>query len=377
MGPSGWLADRLGPRLVLAAMGVGTTLFTALTAAVGMFQPAYSTTTRLVLMIVRLGLGVFAAPLYPASAQAITRWVPPRTRARAQGLVIAGAPLGGAIAPLIFVPVISAHGWRASFLLAAALTGGATAAWILMTRLWMRSTSSAQEPGATNAIPDDPVGDGRRSWKPGAQRRVWMLALGYLAINYFEYLFFYWIYYYLGTIRGLSRTESAVYTTVLYLTMAAMMPAGGWLSDRLIPRFGAASSRRMVAVGGMCLSAPLLYLATGISDDRAMLATLSLALGFVASTEGPFWAAAIEIAGSERAGAAGGIMNSVGNVGGLLAPILTPAIAARAGWAASLQFACLVILAGACTWLVPRQRQNTEVTTVNSDEGGVAGARRT
>ena len=38
--------------------------------------------------------------------------------------------------------------------------------------------------------------------------------------------------------------------------------------------------------------------------------------------------------GGKHVGAACGIMNSAGNLGGFLAPLLTPWIAARAGWAA-------------------------------------------
>jgi len=48
-----------------------------------------------------------------------------------------------------------------------------------------------------------------------------------------------------------------------------------------------------------------------------MVTLLSMALGFAASSEGPFWASVIE-AGKGQVGAAGGIVNGVGNVGGLL-----------------------------------------------------------
>ena len=50
-------------------------------------------------------------------------------------------------------------------------------------------------------------------------RNLLLLTAGYFTINYFEYIFFYWIYYYFGQIRNLGAQDSAVYTTVLLLSM--------------------------------------------------------------------------------------------------------------------------------------------------------------
>ncbi len=125
--------------------------------------------------------------------------------------------------------------------------------------------------------------------------------------------------------------------------------AGGWVSDRLIPLWGLKAARRNVAAGGMVLSAVLLYIGTNVDRVIPMVVLLSLAMGFAMSAEGPFWASAIE-AGSGQSGAASGIMNGMGNVGGLLAPVLTPYIAKHAGWSWGLYFGSFVVLAGAMSW---------------------------
>jgi len=133
--------------------------------------------------------------------------------------------------------------------------------------------------------------------------------------------------------------------------MMVMMPLGGWLADRLIPRWGPHLSRRRVAVAGMALSALLLYLGINITNTLTMVALLSLALGLAASAEGPFWASAID-AGGRQAGAAGGLLNSVGNFGGRLAPTLTPYLAQRFGWTYGLHFGSLMVLLGAASWFL-------------------------
>jgi ACS family glucarate transporter-like MFS transporter len=342
--PAGWLADRVGPVPVLTAMGAGTGVLTLLTAGVGVSPFAALAGLVPSLIVLRLGLGVFASPLYPAGARAIAVATAPHERGRYQGLVIAGAPLGGAIAPVLFAPIIANYGWRAAFVVAGVATLFATVLW------------STARPDASRNESIASVSDSLTPSTAGDQPNIWALAAGYFTINYFEYIFFYWIYYYFGVVRNVGRTESAVYTTALYVVMAAMMPLGGWLSDRLIPYWGVQGSRRRVGAGAMVFSAFLLYVGTSVTHEVTMVAVLALALGCVAGAEGPFWAAVTEGSRSHRPAVAGSIMNTVGNVGGFLAPILTPAIAVHFGWPASMHVASALILAGACTWLMVDRR---------------------
>jgi ACS family glucarate transporter-like MFS transporter len=99
------------------------------------------------------------------------------------------------------------------------------------------------------------------------------------------------------------------------------------------------------------VSAVLLYLGASGFGVVATVALLSLAFGSAASSEGPFWSTAIEISG-EQAGAACGIFNTGGNLGGMLAPVLTPMIAVHFGWAGGLYFGSLMVLIGMLTWLL-------------------------
>src|SRR5262249_727753 len=70
----------------------------------------------------------------------------------------------------------------------------------------------------------------------------------------------------------------------------------------------------------------------------------------VMSVEGVFWAAVTELAPA-RTGTAGGILNMAGNLGGLLAPLLTPWVAATFGWIVALDLAACIALLGGGLWL--------------------------
>jgi ACS family glucarate transporter-like MFS transporter len=131
---------------------------------------------------------------------------------------------------------------------------------------------------------------------------------------------------------------------ILFLTEGAIMPLGGLVSDRLTARYGAQSGRRLVPIAGLSLGSLLTYIATA-SAGITVLVCLALAFGFAACCEGPFWAAVTEMAG-EQVGGASSILNTGAQMGGFLAPMLTPLIAARAGWSWGLYAGCLIALSG-------------------------------
>jgi MFS family permease len=191
---------------------------------------------------------------------------------------------------------------------------------------------------------------GRTPWhKLLTNRNLMLLTSGYFAICYFEYVFFYWIFYYFREVRHIEQTRTAVYTAALFLTWTVMTPLGGWVSDRLVDRCGRKAGRRWAPIIGLALSAVLLGWGARVSRPAGAAALLSLALGLASTSEGPFWAAAIDMGGA-HVGAAGGILNTGGNLGGFFAPIVTPFIASHFGWSSGLYSASLIVMLGVLVW---------------------------
>jgi hypothetical protein len=57
-----------------------------------------------------------------------------------------------------------------------------------------------------------------------------------LTTNYFEYIFFYWLFYYFAQIRHASARESAISSAIVWTAWAGMTPVSGWIYDRLVIR---------------------------------------------------------------------------------------------------------------------------------------------
>src|SRR5262245_35924035 len=104
--PSGGFGDRFGQRKVLTRIVLWWSAFTALTP----LAQSYG-----MLVATRFLFGAGEAGAYPNASGCISRWFPAGERARAQGLVWGASRLGGALTPLIVVPLKAALGWKTCF----------------------------------------------------------------------------------------------------------------------------------------------------------------------------------------------------------------------------------------------------------------------
>lgn len=369
MTPGGWFADRYGAWIALLLMGFGSAFFGALTGAVGLALAA-GTTAWIVLMVVRFLMGTFTAPIYPASGRAVMHWMPFEQRGLANGLIMGAALVGIASVYYGFGLLMDAVRWPTAFL----ITGGITALFALVWYAYAKDypfshpgvnkAELAWIGGHANAVPGGDAHDGqqdRRSTctKLLTNRSLILLTISYAAIGYVEYLFYFWLERYFDKILELGKDRSRLYTTIVMAGMAAGMMAGGQLSDRLVRAFGYRAGRAIVPAGGMFLGAILLTLGVFVTDLTLIVICFTLALAAVGACEGPCWATAIDMGGA-YGGTSAGIFNTGGNVGGKIAPVVTPwvAVSLGLGWPAAICIGSIICIAGGCLWLWidPRER---------------------
>ena len=136
--PSGWLADRFGPRWLLTIYIVGWSMFAAATGLVTGFVS---------LFVVRLGLGVMQAGAYPTSANVSSRWIPLADRGLASAFIAFGGRFGAAAALAFTTALMQSSGsWRWIMLAYGALGCLVGVAFSIVARDW-----PAQHPGVNDA----------------------------------------------------------------------------------------------------------------------------------------------------------------------------------------------------------------------------------
>ena len=128
--PAGWLADRLGPRLVLTAGVVWWAIFTV---SITLLSPALSYLLP-ILIGLRFALGAGEAVVYPASNCIVAAWIPSPERGLANGIIFSGVGFGAGATPLLISYLVVTYGWRMAFWASAALGLIAGAIWYAIAR---------------------------------------------------------------------------------------------------------------------------------------------------------------------------------------------------------------------------------------------------
>ncbi|CAN5719095.1 hypothetical protein BH18ACI5_BH18ACI5_25690 [soil metagenome] len=111
--------------------------FTSLTGAVSNYY---------LLLLTRFLFGAGEAGAFPNASIVVSRWYPPSKRGSMAGVLLMASQIGGAIAPLLIVPIQMRHGWRAAFY----LFGAVGVVWATVWYWWFRD-SPAEKPGVSQA----------------------------------------------------------------------------------------------------------------------------------------------------------------------------------------------------------------------------------
>ncbi len=125
--PTGMMGDRLGPRRVLTRIVVWWSAFTALTGTMTSYYP---------LLLTRFLFGAGEAGAFPNASVVVARWFPARQRATMSGVNLMASQIGGAIAPLLVLPIQMRYGWRMSFY----VFGVAGLVWSAVWYAWFRDS---------------------------------------------------------------------------------------------------------------------------------------------------------------------------------------------------------------------------------------------
>jgi MFS transporter, ACS family, glucarate transporter len=349
--PGGRLADRYGPRRVLAIGTIWWAVFTSLTALV----PAGAAQALVILISVRFALGVGEAVVYPSSNRLVAGWIPTQERGLANGLIFSGVGAGAGIAPPLITYILVHYGWRWSFWISALIGLGAGAAWYLLARdkpeehPWMEAAELAHIqaglPGKTLAV-QRPI-----SWLTILRSKdVLAITASYFCYGYVAYIFFTWFFIYLNNVRELDLKASSYYGMLPFIAMAVCSPLGGWVSDIAAKRYGKRRARCGIAGASIALSAVFLALGPGVHDARVASIVLAGGAGALYLSQSAFWSVTSDIAG-KSAGSVSGVMNMGNQMGGVITASLTPFLAKQFGWGVPFFVAAAVSVIGALAWL--------------------------
>jgi sugar phosphate permease len=319
--PWGLVADRVDERWVIATGLVGAAAMLAVASATHSFG---TVTASLV------GVGALGASVNAASGRAIMAWFPASELGTALGIRQTAIPIGGALGVLL--PVLaSSGGTRLAFLfLASMCAAGATVA-----AAFIRGRAESEpELGDVSRPLRDP-----RMWLLGTGTGLYLVAQ--IGITGFVVLF-------LHEHRHVStHAAAALFATINVLAIAARIGSGR-VSDRLGSRL------RPLRTIGIALTVATTAVAAATDAPLPLVAPLFVVAGVLSMAwNGLSYAAAAELSGATRTGAALGFQQTLLGLIGAGAPAGIAAVASH-----SWRLAFILAAAGPALGVLILQRLN-------------------
>jgi MFS family permease len=344
--PGGYLGDTIGPRRVLLRIVMWWSFFTAATGW------AWNWVS---LVIIRFLFGAGEAGCFPNLTKALSRWLPGDERVRVQGQLWMAARWGGAATPMLVFACLQFLSWRTAFF----VFGSLGVVWAVLFYRWYRD--NPREHRSVNAaeaalLPSAEEVGSKHVHVPWRKlfrsRTVWCLCGQYAALSYAWYFFVTWFPTYLLKERGLDLKQSALLAGTPLLLGGFGALVSGWLSPRLVRRFGARWGRTGFSAAALLAAGALLILSTTFSNPYVAVAAIALVSFCNDLTVPGAWTTCMDT-GGRFVGTLGGTMNMMGNFGGFLSPIVIGyIIQATNNWTLVFYVTAAVYALGAVFWLL-------------------------
>ena len=347
--PSGIMADRHGARKVLATIVTFWSMLTALTGAAWNFVS---------LLIIRFLFGAGEAGAFPSMSRAIFSWFPLRERGLIIGLNFSGSRLGAAFALPFVAWLITAYGWRTSFLILGAIGIGWALVW------WLSFRDDPEEHGRLSQQEKDEILSLRQraeqedqtklSWpQMSKSRNLWSAVIQYFCSNFTFFFALTWLFPHLKSKYQLEAMEASWYAIAPFIAGAIGNWVAGGLIDSIFKRGRWNQSRKLPAMIGFGLAALGMLGSISMTTPLGAVIMLSIAIFGADMTLPPSWSLCVDI-GKKHSGAVAGTMNMAGNIGSFLTALAFPYLT---GWTGSVDYffyvaALLNVLAIAMWWRV-------------------------
>ena len=331
----GYLSDQIGPKRVYALSMAGWSVFCGLTAAAFSFGS---------LLLVRLLFGCGEGPLGATMNKMVCQWFPRHERASAIGMANAGTPLGGALAGPVVGLVALDFGWRASFVVIAAVGLIYTLLWIGLAKdnpgehRWVgaaeRAEIEADRPLLTTQVP---------LWHYLRRPAILATAFAFFGYAYLLYFFLSWFPTYLIMARHLSVRNMSFVTMIPWLLGFLGLALGGFLTDFIYRRSGrGVFARKLVLVTCLLLAAVCVAMAGLVETVQSAVVLMGASVLFLYLTGNTYWAIILDTVEAPRVGGVSGFVHLIANLAGIVSPAITGFLVQWTG-----NFTAAFVLAGA------------------------------
>src|SRR5580700_3159057 len=269
--PSGYLLDRVGPKLLVGLSMIVWSLFQAAGGLAGSYFQ---------LMLSRIGLGATEAPCFPSATRSVSDWFDVKHRGTPSGVYTSGAYIGPTLAPPILTGLMLAFNWRVMFIVMGLAGIVGAAVWFLIYRDPRSQVLEPQDAEYLRANREAKSSVTLREWTSLFRfRAMWVLMLGAFCTGYITWMYQTWLPAYLEMQQHISIAKTGFLASVPLICAFFGALAGGWISDWLHARgMELVKSRRLPSIIGLLLSGLFTVAATMAASPTQAIVSISLAM---------------------------------------------------------------------------------------------------
>jgi MFS family permease len=333
--PIGWCADRVNLRWLYAGTFALWSLAQGLTGLAGSLG---------VLIFFRVLLGIGESIYLPGGTKIVSLLFRSDERGLPCGVFDFGTRIGLVLGGVLFPWLLIHYGWRRTFM----LVGFSALVWLIP---WLLVFPARLKGGP--AAPPTPGAGSHRTGPITFDRNLLGICLGFFCFDYYWYLLVTWLPDYLVTVRHLTILRAGIYTAMPFFVFGISEPIGGWIADRLIRAGWDETRTRKGIVTIAFLTGLLLIPASRVESANAAIA-LVVGASLVGLATGNLIVILQNCAPLEEVGIWTGFENFAGNIGGVIAPLLTGLLISKTGsYAPAFALAAGVLVTGLLAyWLV-------------------------
>ena len=191
---------------------------------------------------------------------------------------------------------------------------------------------------------------------------MWFLCLAYFSNSYGSYFVMTWLPTYLAEQRGFQKEALSLFAGLPLLLSVFGDISGGAITDFMTRRFGLRVGRCSVSIAGYAV-AGIAMVASVWSTSPSIAATL-IAVAVAASmfTLSSSWAACMDI-GGEHTAILSAAMNTTGQVGSIVSPVVTAWVVTQfASWQSPLLIMAGLYFLSAVLWALVDPRKRLQLT---------------
>jgi MFS family permease len=328
--PVGLMADRWNLRWLYAGAFALWSVVCGLTGVVGGLAT---------LILVRIILGVGESVYLPISAKLVSAFFLSRDRGLPTGFLDSGTRLGLALGAPLVAWLTVRYGWRTMFF----LVGFLALLWLLP---WLLAFPSQYSHSAVALQAKERTIQGSGPRLVALDRNLVGCCLGFLCYGYYQYLLVTWLPDYFVRVRHFTLLAASGCASLTYLVWSISAPLGGLMSDRLVRR-GWNETRVRKGVLTAAFSTGLLLIPAALVVNSTSAVLFVAAASLVGLSTANLLVMFQCCAPSGQVGAWMGVGNFIGNIGGVLSPLVTGILISRTGsYSPGFALAPVVLMAG-------------------------------